>query len=68
MTLATVIVVPNSTATRVVVVVLVVTSVTRVIGVAVCGCVVVESAKKVCVRPGLLTCCMMWLNEQDTLY
>ena len=42
-TIATVLVVPNSTATRVVVVVI---SVTRVIGVAVCGCVVVESAKK----------------------
>ena len=46
MTIATVLVVPNSTATRVVVVVIVVISVTRVIGVAVCGCVVVESAKK----------------------
>ena len=43
MTIATVLVVPNSTR---VVVVIVVISVTRVIGVAVCGCVVVESAKK----------------------
>ena len=42
MTIATVLVVPIFTATRVVVVVI---SVTRVIGVAVCGCVVVESAK-----------------------
>ena len=42
MTIATVLVVPIFTATRVVVVI----SVTRVIGVAVCGCVVVESATK----------------------
>ena len=46
MTIATVLVVPIFTATRVVVVVIVVISVTRVIGIAVCGCVVVESAKK----------------------